>query len=112
MAEHIGPWRPGRYGTTVVSDEPTGHDDPTNVDYYGGHLVAESVPPNLVPIVAAAAEMLAALEGLTSNPHLDLGDLVYRIRDSELLGWDGPSVTAWSEAVSRALSAIRKARQQ
>lgn len=45
-AKHTpGPWRVGRAGA-VVADHPTtdrpggGHDD---ADYYGGHLVAESI---------------------------------------------------------------------
>ena len=27
-----------------------------------------------------------------------VGDFIYHIRDRELLGWDGPRVTAWSDA--------------
>lgn len=48
----------------------------------------------------------AALRGLFSNPHLNLGDLVYKIRDSELKGWEGPAVTQWSEAVEFAERAL------
>lgn len=39
---------------------------------------------------------------LTNNAHLNLGDLVYQVRDREGLGWDGPSVKSWSDAVTAA----------
>ncbi len=42
------------------------------------------------------------LRALFSNPHVDLGDLVYQIREREGQGWDGPAVKAWSEAVTEA----------
>lgn len=42
------------------------------------------------------------LRALMSNEHISLGDLVYNIRESEGKGWDGPSVKAWSDAVSDA----------
>lgn len=60
-------------------------------------------------ITAAAPEFYAALKALTSNPHLDLGDLVYAVRDREMDGWDGPAVKAWGEAVVLAEKAIAKA---
>lgn len=39
-----GAWRPGRSGC-VVSDQPTpnGHPSYDDVDYYGGHLICESI---------------------------------------------------------------------
>jgi hypothetical protein len=41
-------------------------------------------------------ELLAALRAIVAeNP----GDFVYTIRDNELLGWEGPRVKAWSDAV-------------
>jgi hypothetical protein len=61
-------------------------------------------------LIAAAPDLLAALEALSSNPHLYLGDLVYAVREKEGEGWDGPAVTAWSEAVMAAKAAIAKAR--
>lgn len=39
------------------------------------------------------------LRALFSNPHADLEGHIYAIRDRELLGWDGPAVKAWSDAV-------------
>jgi len=32
------------------------------VNYYGGHLIAESIAPQNVPMIAAAPNMLAAIE--------------------------------------------------
>lgn len=61
-------------------------------------------------LIAAAPELLAALEALFSNPHIYPGDLVYQVRDREGLGWDGPAVTQWSDAVTAAKAAIAKAK--
>ncbi len=60
-------------------------------------------------LIAAVPELLEALIALTTNKHLSLGDLVYHIRDRELEGWEGPSVKAWSDAVTKAENAIAKA---
>lgn len=61
-------------------------------------------------LIAAAPELFEALSALLSNKHINLGDLVYAIREREGEGWDGPSVTAWSNAVDAARKAIAKAR--
>ncbi len=53
-------------------------------------------------------EMYQALKALMSNPHLDLMDLVYLVRERELLGWDGPAVTAWGAAVQAARDVVAK----
>ena len=58
-----GPWRRGKIGGCVVADHPVpeiGGSDA--VDYYGGHLIAESIAPQNVPLIAAAPELLDALE--------------------------------------------------
>lgn len=60
-------------------------------------------------LIAAAPDLLEVLKALTTNPHVNLGDLVYKIRDSECDGWDGPQVKAWSDAVQAAAAAIAKA---
>ena len=60
-------------------------------------------------LIEAAPELLIALEALFSNEHIDLGDLVYNVRESEGEGWEVPSVTAWGEAVTKAKEAIQKA---
>jgi hypothetical protein len=56
-------------------------------------------------------EMLEALIALTSNPHLDLGDLVYNVRERECEGWEGPSVVAWGQAVAKAKAALSRAQK-
>lgn len=53
-------------------------------------------------------ESISALKGLFANPHLNLGDQVYVVRESELQGWDGPAVTQWSEAVAAANAVMNK----
>jgi hypothetical protein len=64
-----GPWRPGILGGCVVANFPTsnpgsGHDA---IDYYGGHLVAESIPPQNVNLISAAPEMFEALSNLEND---------------------------------------------
>lgn len=60
-----GPWRPGKQSDSIVSDAavqngPGGADC---VEYYGGHLIAESVAICNAPVIAAAPEILDAREG-------------------------------------------------
>ena len=50
-------------------------------------------------LVAEMDKLRALLEALTSNPEVDLGDLVYEIREREGKGWDGPAVSQWSNTV-------------
>jgi hypothetical protein len=55
-------WSPGIKSGTVICDTPIGgdhgHDD---VEYYGGHLVAESIPKKeWVQAIAALPELLEA----------------------------------------------------
>ncbi len=47
-------------------------------------------------------ELEECLRALLTNPHMDLGDRVYDIREREGLGWEGPSVQAWGGAVTKA----------
>lgn len=62
-----------------------------------------------ISLIAAAPELLEALRALMTNKHLDLGDLVYTVREREGEGWEGHSVKAWSDAVTAARAAIAKA---
>lgn len=40
------------------------------------------------------------LRALTTNPHFNLGDRAYDVREREGLGWDGPSVTSYGKTVT------------
>lgn len=51
-------------------------------------------------------ERVAALVAISTNPHINLGDLVYAVRDAEGLGWEGPAVAAWGEACEAVKAAI------
>ena len=42
----------------------------------------------------------------------DLHSLVYDVKGREGEGWDGPSIKAWSDAVTAGQAAIKKARGQ
>lgn len=58
-----GPWRVGKHPYTVVSDQPVpevrGSD--LDLDYYGGHLIAESIAPKNAPLISAAPDLYEAL---------------------------------------------------
>lgn len=62
-----------------------------------------------VPLVRRADfdRAVTVLRALFSNDHLDLGDLVYYVRDREGLGWDGPAVKSWGVAVAEAFDFLR-----
>lgn len=51
--------------------------------------------------------MLGALLLLTGNPHINLGDCIYQVREREGKGWDGPAVLAWSQGITAAEDAIK-----
>jgi len=70
---------------------------------------AEANAAFIVRAVNAHEDLLGALLLLTGNPHIDLGDLVYQVREREGKGWDGPAVLAWSQACEAAKVAIAKA---
>lgn len=61
-------------------------------------------------LIDAGPDLLDALKALFSNEHINLVDLVYRVRDLELKGWNGPSVKQWSDAVTAANAALAKAK--
>ena len=39
------------------------------VEYYGGHLIAESIAPNNIGLIAAAPDLLKALKALRATLH-------------------------------------------
>ena len=64
MKHTPGEWRIGKMGGTVVADSKTsdtpntGHDD---VEYYGGHLICESIETQAnARLIAAAPDLLEA----------------------------------------------------
>ena len=70
MTHTPGPWRLGRSGTTVVCDTEipqwkTG--DPGSLEAYGGHLVGESMTLVNARLIAAAPELLEALETMVAG---------------------------------------------
>ena len=70
MTHTPGPWRRGTGRDSVVCDTEipqfkTG--DEGSLRAYGGHLVAESIESNNLHIIAAAPEMLEALERMLAN---------------------------------------------
>jgi hypothetical protein len=58
-----GPFRVGRHAGCVVADHPVpnvgGSDD---VEYYGGHMIAESIARQNAPMLAASWDLYEALE--------------------------------------------------
>ena len=70
MTHTPGPWRIGKAGSSVVCDTEipqwqTGNEG--SLDFYGGHLVAESIAKENLAIIAAAPEMLEALKEIAST---------------------------------------------
>lgn len=79
--------------------------------------------PTLIPAIATPAleapkaveaakaedsDLLAACEAILSHPNINLGDLIYDVREREGKGWDGPNVEAWAKAVMALKAAVAK----
>lgn len=58
-----------------------------------------------------ASDMLKALVAISTNPHLNLDDRIYDVREAEGHGWDGPAVVAWSNAVCAVKQTIKDAKR-
>lgn len=63
-----------------------------------------------------AAERVAYLNGgpalnllrrLATHDHVNLGELVYTVRERELKGWDGPAVQSWSSLITEVLATLK-----
>jgi hypothetical protein len=64
-----GTWMRGRTSDSIVTDAPieTGSKlDPRSVEYYGGHVVAESISSNDVPLLLNAPGMYDALQAFVA----------------------------------------------
>ena len=70
-AHTAGPWRVGtKVRSCVVADHPApGIGGADEVEYYGGHLICESVNAANARLIAAAPDLLEALEALDRNGH-------------------------------------------
>ena len=69
MSHTAGPWRAGTACGSVVSDHPIDGGVPGSdaLEYYGGHLIAESVSGCNVPVIIAAPEMLDWIKTLEND---------------------------------------------
>jgi len=67
-------WKAGNCGGTVVSAKPNDFSNDDSLKYYGGYLIAESIPTQkYVNLIVAAPEMLRALEA-NHEWHLEYDD--------------------------------------
>lgn len=53
--------------------------------------------------------LLAAIKRLMDHEYIDLGDLIYTVREREGLGWEGPWVEEWGTALTEVNAAIMEA---
>jgi hypothetical protein len=103
------PWtaEPTYYTAGTGERTPTGYyvvaADGTPVCSIEG--VDDTVEADL-SLILAAPRLYGALKALLSSKHVSLGDLVYQVREREGLGWEGPAVKAWSDAVVEAEAAL------
>lgn len=84
MSKHTpGPWQVGRGGGCVIASHPvpgiTGTDD---IEYYGGHLVAESITPDNALLIAAADDLYEIVRRLLEGWDAECGDVEYLIDDA------------------------------
>jgi len=105
-----GPWEITSRQLTMQTVTHKGNDicDVWNLD--ADRLIDSEQMEANARLIAAAPELLDALIAISTNPHINLGDLVYNVREAEGEGWDGPAVSAWSDACEQVKAAIAKAK--
>lgn len=66
MMHTKGPWRRGKVYQSVACDTSNGviGNSASEVENYGGYLIAESIAPQNIPVITAGPEMLEALRVL------------------------------------------------
>ncbi len=66
-------WKVGNWGNSIVSNiaptKPahTEQDYRNEIDYYGGYLIAESVPDDKLKLLVAAPEMFEVLQTIEND---------------------------------------------
>lgn len=96
-----GPWRIGKSGG-VVSDAPIegGVPGTADVDYYGGHLICETVTSANARLIAASPDLLQALE------EAKIGLLWYQETYPEIVnGSDHEAMERINDALAKATGA-------
>lgn len=89
----------------------SGSPAPLTLEEEKRHSFANGSTETISAIKPVFDKMLAALKAVSSNEHVDLGDLVYYVKDRELKGWEGPAVTQWSKTVELVKEAIKEAEE-
>lgn len=56
-------------------------------------------PTALSMVIDENKRLREALKAIMTNPSIDLGDMIYNVKDREGKGWEGPDVTAWGKAL-------------
>jgi len=108
-AKHTpGPWRVGRNGGCVVSDTPSENAIPGSdaVEYYGGHLIGESITKANAAFIAAAPETAAELERVKAVNKKLVEALEFVVRDINCCGKD---VEIYATALAKARAALSRA---
>ena len=102
-----GPWRVNERLLAIVSDEPcTDILGAENVEHYGGYLIAESIAPINLSIIAAAPELYDALRELLTDMVIAQGNMRKAAKRDP--AWEGcaeiiqPRVDAARAAIAKA----------
>ena len=91
-----GPWRVNERLLAIVSDEPcTDILGAENVEHYGGYLIAESIAPINLSIIAAAPEMYEAIAAIATA--MNLGYI-----PNEILSEGSPILEGLRAAIAKA----------